>query len=219
MPRSRTRSCGRSWKEVAAFLAGSSRDAIVYITIGPPRRRREERRRLVRRVFARGRPHRHQSRDTMVIITSLTDPAITAQEICDLYGERWGIETFYRELKSLADIERWHGTTKARIEQELIATMTWFTITAVIAAQAEAERNQTETGPCRWRANTRRVFDAIPYIMEALFMASAADGKLRELCLARANEGRRRATAWQQRRRPGRSSPRKAKHPHARIRR
>jgi hypothetical protein len=207
------------WKEVEQFLEGQHRDAIVDVTVGHASQRRVERLRLVRRVFAPGRPHRHQTRDRMVIMTSLTDPAITADDICALYGERWGIETFYRELKSLADIERWHGTTKARIEQELIAAMTWFTITAVIAAQAEAERNQGDTGPERWRVNTRRVFDAIAYIMEALFMASATDGKLRELCLARANEGLRRATAWQQRRRPKRSHPRTAKHPYARKRR
>jgi hypothetical protein len=36
----------------------------------------------------------------MVVMTSLTDPAISDATILKIYAARWGVETLYRELKS-----------------------------------------------------------------------------------------------------------------------
>lgn len=204
-----------SWDEVGEFLASGARSAIVTLALGKGTARCHVRVRLALRVFARGRPRAHQRRDTMVVMTSLTDPELSSDDLCELYGARWGVETLYREVKALANVEGWHGTTPELIHQEITALMCWFAITAVIAQAAEGDQREAD-GTYR-RVNTRRVFDAIAYAMEALFMASTAIGRTHELLIARANEAIRRIERWKQKTRPGRSAPRKPLHPYART--
>ena len=50
-------------------------------------------------------------------MTTLVDPEISDQRILDLYHGRWGIETIHREMKSIAQVERWHGKTKTLIDR------------------------------------------------------------------------------------------------------
>lgn len=203
-----------SWDVVAEFLASGARSAVVDILLGAGAGSRVVRARLVLRCFDRGRPRAHQRRETMVIMTSLTDPSLSGDDLCDLYGARWGIETLYRELKALANVEGWHGTTPALIAQEITALMCWFAISAVMAQTAEGH-DRAADGAHR-RANTRRVFDAVAYAVEALLMASFESGRVHELLIARANEAIRRLERWKQKIRPGRSAPRKPLHPYAR---
>jgi hypothetical protein len=203
-----------SWNVVADFIASGKRSAIVEITLGKGKKKRTVRVRLILRTFAVGRPKRTQRRESMVVMTSLTDPAISDATILKIYAARWGVETLYRELKSLAHIEGWHGTTKALLEQEMIAIMCWFAVTAVIAQAAEGDA-VTPDGSYR-RVNTRRVFDAISSIMESLFIASAPPGDIAEWFNTRANEAIRRIERWKKKTRAGRSASRKPLHPYAR---
>lgn len=202
-----------AWKEVSDFLASGKRNAIVPITIGLGRRKRTISVRLVLRAFERGRPRKHQGRKDMVILTTLTQP-LEVSDLAALYQERWGIETIYREMKTVGAIEQWHGTTRAFVEQEIIALMTWFTIAAVI--QAHAQKAHEDAAQFDRRLNTNRTFETITYVMEAIFMASATTGKIAQLLMARADEGLRRLQKWAPRRRPGRSESRIPKHPYAR---
>ena len=199
---------------VADFIASGKRSAIVEITLGKGKKKRTVRVRLILRTFAVGRPKRTQRRESMVVMTSLTDPAISDATILKIYAARWGVETLYRELKSLAHIEGWHGTTKALLEQEMIAIMCWFAVTAVIAQAAEGDAVAPD-GSYR-RVNTRRVFDAISSIMESLFIASAPPGDIAEWFNTRANEAIRRIERWKKKTRAGRSASRKPLHPYAR---
>ena len=203
-----------SWNVVADFIASGKRSAIVEITLGKGKKKRTVRVRLILRTFAVGRPKRTQRRESMVVMTSLTDPAISDATILKIYAARWGVETLYRELKSLAHIEGWHGTTKALLEQEMIAIMCWFAVTAVIAQAAEGDAVAPD-GSYR-RVNTRRVFDAISSIMESLFIASAPPGDIAEWFNTRANEAIRRIERWKKKTRAGRSASRKPLHPYAR---
>lgn len=57
-----------------------------------------------------------------VILTNLWDRRkYPRQEIIDLYFRRWEIETYYRDEKSVLEIERFHGHTCNSIKQELLA--------------------------------------------------------------------------------------------------
>jgi hypothetical protein len=202
---------GGSWKVVADFLASGATSQIAMVSVGKGKSRKDIQVLLVRRVFSRGRPGRHQSRQLMVVMTTLVEEDLTIDDVLDLYGKRWGIETLYRELKSLANCEGWHAKTAKGIQQELIALMTWFTVSAVVAHSAQ---NATGTA---LRANSRRVFEGVAYAFEALFMAAATEGRTAELFLARADEALRRIERWANKQRPGRSASRKPKHPYART--
>jgi hypothetical protein len=123
---------------------------------------------MVLRTFDRGRPHKHQTRKTMVIVTSVLDKTLTARDLCRLYGQRWGIETIYREMKAVAKIEQWHGRSVKLIRQELVMLLIWFCFAAIFAASAGAHRLPATASDSAWRANTRRVFEAITATIDAL---------------------------------------------------
>jgi len=211
-----------SWPEVAAFLASGERSAIVPVTIQQKRRKTTVLMRLILRVFDRGRPRAGEKRERMVILTTLTDrQAVSDEQIVALYHQRWGIETIHRELKGVAAVERWHGTTKALIHQEIYALMCWFAIAGAIASacEAEAAAAQRETGDDRpeKRVNTNLVFNAVHKVLAW----QAAIGQQHEAVVAylqsHAETALNMVRKFMQRRRPGRSHERKAKHPYARV--
>ena len=63
--------------------------------------------RLLARSFPRGRPGKHQSREKMVLLTTLIDAELAPKDdLIALYGERWGIATLNRELKTIYQPEK-----------------------------------------------------------------------------------------------------------------
>jgi hypothetical protein len=209
-----------SWPEVAAFLASGKTSDLVTITVRQGRRLVPTPVRLILRTFRRGRPHLGQQRGAMVVMSTLIDPAITDAQILSLYHERWGIETIHREMKSIAQVERWHGTTKALIQQELTALMCWFTIAGAIATRAEADaaaqdHANADSRPPR-RVNTKRVFEAVNAILVWQYAALSAQDQITEYLHDLARAALHRMSKHMQRRRPGRWLPRVPKHPYAR---
>jgi len=204
-----------AWAEVTAFLKSGRRDAIVTVWVGTGEFRRQVRVRLILRSFDRGRPCKHQKRETMVIITSLTNAPLSARDLCRLYGERWGIETLYREMKAVAKIEQWHGRSKALVRQELILLLVWFCFAAIFATAACCSRSAVAGIQAEWRANTRRVFEAIASVMDAM-LALLVDPQSAGELIRRADAAILCMCRWLLRRRPGRSFPRVPLHPYAR---
>ena len=207
---------GAAWQEVRDFLASGKRDAVVQVEVGSGPTRRIVRLRMILRTFDRGRPHKHQRRETMVVVTSVMDKSLTARAICRLYGERWGIETIYREMKAVAKIEQWHGRSEQLVRQELILLLVWFCFAAIFAAAAEAHGPTKASSGYFWRANTRRVFEAITSTIDALIAETTklTDGAAE--ILRRADSSISAMCKWLLRRRPGRSYARVPLHPYAR---
>jgi hypothetical protein len=215
-----------SWPEVAAFLASGERQAVVPVKVRRGRSLTIVPMRLVLRAFNPGRPHSGENRQTMVVMTTIIDPAIVPDDqVVALYGDRWGIETIHREMKSIADLERWHGTTKLLLEQDIHAVMSWFAIAGAMASRLEAEaetadhdappQNDGKTLEPK-RAHTLTLFAAVHHAL----IWQAAIGHLHEAVVDDLRQqamifldSARRAMA---RRRPGRWHARKPKHPYAR---
>ena len=211
-----------SWPEVAAFLAAGKRSAIVPVAIQQGRQKLTVPMRLVLRVFDLGRPHTGESRNPMVILTTLTDQqAISDEQIVALYHQRWGIETIHREMKGIAAVERWRGTTKLLIRQEIHALMCWFAIAGAIASKVETEAAaaQRDAGDDRpeKRVNTRLVFHAAHKVIAW----QAAIGQQHEAVVAylqsHADTALDMVRRFMSRRRPGRWHERSPKHPYARV--
>ncbi len=207
---------GAAWQEVNDFLASGRRDAIVSMEVGEGKTRRQVQVRMILRAFNRGRPHKHQKRETMVVVTSLLDTSLTARDICRLYSERWGIETIYREMKAIAIIERWHGESVAFVRQEVVLLLVWFCFAAMFAPAANCKRISAEFGMEEWRANTRRVFEAIAAVMVAVIAQCSQLPAVADELTRRADSALRAMCRWVLRRRPGRSFPRIPLHPYAR---
>jgi len=210
-----------SWPEVTAFLASGQESAIVPVTIQQGRRKRAVPMRLVLRSFARGRPHTGEHRDRMVILTTLTDAqGVSDEQVIALYHQRWGIETIHREMKGIAAVERWHGTTKLLIRQEIHAVMCWFAIAGAIASRVEADAtaDQHQAGDERpeKRANTNLVFNAVHKVLAWQAAIGHQHEAVVDYLRSHAETALDMVRRFMQRRRPGRWHERKPKHPYAR---
>jgi len=124
-----------SWPEVARFLASGAATEVITMTIGKGKTVTV---RLLRRNPPRGRPLKHQRRETMVILTTLLPRhGFEAKDIFDLYGRRWDIESLFREMKESFTIERFHARTLEGIQQEIATVLMWIALTAVIHAAVQ----------------------------------------------------------------------------------
>ena len=213
-----------SWDCVYQFLRQKTKDALVELVL-PCRPGYDEEPltvtlRLVSRSFPRGRPGRHQGREKMVLLTTLTDAALAPRDhLVALYGERWGIETFNRELKTIYQIERFRSHTAERVEQEIYACLTWLTIAA--AAQTSADQAiQRKHGAQRWNDPTRikvrrtYLFTIVTDWFQRLMAGDVAPGEL----LDAMEDDIADLVRYAAKRRPGRSETRVRKHPNGRTR-
>ncbi len=208
---------GASWKEVRDFLATDKRDAVVPVEVGAGPTRRIVRLRMILRTFDRGRPHKHQRRETMVLVTSVLTESLTARDLCRLYGERWGIETIYREMKAVAVIEKWHGQSLTLVRQELILLLVWFCFAAIFANTAEKHQRSKKSDGTQMRANIRRVFEAITATIDALMAQLTKPPDVAAEITRRADSAISASCRWLLKKRPGRTYPRVARHPYARL--
>lgn len=217
-----------SWPEIAAFMASGERSAIIPIAVRQAGVRRLVPMRVVLRTFDRGRPHRGERRDTMVVLTTITDAAkLSDDAVIDLYHQRWGIETIQREMKTIAALERWHGRTKALLIQEVHAVMSWFAIAGAIASRLEADalaadeaKRDPTASPDQARAprrvHTPSLFAAVHHVL--IWQSAIGHAHPEVVAYLRTSAMIYLDAARQnmQRVRPGRWHTRNPKHPYAR---
>lgn len=191
-----------AWPEVKKFLASGAKTAVIDCKLD---KKRTVQVRLIRRPAPRGRPLKHQKRDTMVILTTLLPKhGFEAKDIIDLYGKRWGIETLFREMKEAFGIERFHARTTDGIQQEIATVLMWIALTSAIHAAVQDGLTDGK------RAN-RTVSREIARICLA---KALDDGNVAKID-AMITEARRHAYKP----RPGRSFPRESKLPFGRSKR
>jgi len=189
-----------AWPEVKRFLASGAKTAVIDCLLENGRTTTV---RLIRRPALRGRPLKHQTRETMVILTTLLPRhGFEAKDIIDLYGKRWGIETLFREMKEAFGIERFHARTTDGIQQEIATVLMWVALTSAIHAAVQDGLTDGK------RAN-RTVSREIARIC----LAKALDDESPARIDAMITEARRHAYKP----RPGRSFPRESKLPFGRT--
>lgn len=125
------------WPEVLAFLAADLDEQMVDIRLDD---QRVVRMRLIRRKFRPGRPRQHQTAQTMVVLTTLTDETVFPRdEILQIYTARWGVETVLRELKVDLDVEDFHSRSRIGLEQEIAMSLLWIALTSALQHIAERD--------------------------------------------------------------------------------
>ena len=127
-----------SCPEVVEFLGSGSKSAVITRNLSKGRTVTV---RLVRKNARLGRPKKHQDApETMVILTTLLPrDGFEHADIVELYRQRWGIETLFREMKDAFSIERFHARTLKGIEQEIAAVIAWIALSAVLKDHLENE--------------------------------------------------------------------------------
>ncbi len=85
--------------------------------------------RLVRVILKTGEPE--------VLVTSLLDEGISADDFKELYNLRWGIETYYHRLKTHLNLENFSGLTPESVKQDFYAMIFLSGLEAVLVADAQ----------------------------------------------------------------------------------
>jgi hypothetical protein len=76
----------------------------------------------------------------MVVMTTLLPrDGFEHADSVELYNQRWGIETLFREMKDAFEIERFHAQSLKGIEQEVASVIAWIALSAVLKDHLEAE--------------------------------------------------------------------------------
>lgn len=128
-----------AWKEVSEFLKSGKKSGVIEIQIGTTGTKRALSVRLVERDRQRGRPRKGTKKESMLILTTLTQAdGFSRQEIIKLYSARWGIESLYKELKSFMSIEPMHSKRVDGCEQEICASLIWMALATLLQVEAEA---------------------------------------------------------------------------------
>jgi len=139
---------------------------------------------------------------SITLVTTLSDPAIPAQELAALYLRRWEIELHFREIKVLLNLDVLRCKNPEMIERELWMHLVAYNLVRTLM-QASAASHGVELG----RLSFKGTLDTVRHFANA---AHAAEGKPRtiqaliaELLLAVARDTNPL--------RPGRSEPRAVK--------
>ena len=91
-----------------------------------------------------------------VLATSLLDEtAYPPAAFAEVYHLRWGIETYYGQLKGRLDLENWSGRTEEAVRQDFQAMVFLSNLESVIAPAAQRQLTQN-TAHCRLPAQINR---------------------------------------------------------------
>jgi hypothetical protein len=106
---------------------------------------------------------------SITLITTLRDPAITAQELAALYLRRWEIELHFREIKVLLHMDVLRCKTPEMIERELLMHLVAYNLVRTLM-QTSALSHGADLG----RLSFKGTLDTVRHFANA---AHAADGK------------------------------------------
>ena len=91
-----------------------------------------------------------------VLATSLLDEtAYPTEAFPELYHMRWGIETYYGQLKGRLDLENWSGKTEEAVRQDFQAMVFLCNLESVVAPAAQRQLSAT-TQHCQQPAQINR---------------------------------------------------------------
>lgn len=159
-------------------------------------------------------------RDDSVLLTTIMRDEATADDLCGLYLNRWGIETAFGEMKGFRGLEDFHARTPDGIHQEVTAVFLFMLLESELEGRARQHAEQenakvTHNGepppPTDIRFNRLMLGDWVVYLLEAATKGPRAltncfDEAVSDLWRAR------------MRYKPRRSFPRETKSPHGKWR-
>lgn len=78
--------------------------------------------------------------ETYILGTTLIDSnTYPAEEFCDLYHSRWGIEELYKISKGLIQVDEFHAQSERGVKQELFAHFVLITMSRIFANKVEKD--------------------------------------------------------------------------------
>lgn len=116
----------------------ADRSVIVTLRAPPEQRRRLRAEALPLKITVRLITVRLTTGELEVLVTSLCDElAYPTESFAEAYHQRWGIETYYHQLKSHLDLENWSGRTEAAIRQDFHAAVFLCNVESLVSGPAQ----------------------------------------------------------------------------------
>jgi len=101
--------------------------------------------------------------ETEVLLTTLCDKRrYPTAEFYQVYGWRWGNETYYDRLKNIFEVERFSGLSQRAIEQDFYAMVFLTTLESVLTKSAQTTLNERDEE--RQAQTEARVNRALSYV-------------------------------------------------------
>ncbi len=147
--------------------------------------------------------------DYTLATTLLDRQRYSVRDLADLYHGRWSIEELYKISKQMLTVEQFHGQSERLVKQELYAHCTLIALTRMFASHSEEQFRAAPDGHSRpaLQANFQNSLRTVARHLEGLFLVHATT---LASTVQRILEG---IAACRQRRRPGRSCPRRSRKP------
>ena len=190
-----------AFSEVREFCEADSNDRKVMMRIGSGKMASTIKARLIKGHPQPGHPNKT---DDWLLLTNLSRCKRWKKSIIlDLYHERWGIEVFFRELKTILGADHFHAQTLEGVLQELSFTM--LAATLVSCAEIMARTVEAEARP-KWSDTTQKRANRVT-LRTIILMALLKDPRACDIAELLDQEL---GIAWKRarKRRPGRSEPR-----------
>jgi len=143
-------------KQIIAFAKSNKETSIVDIIPGKYTKKSEKLNVENKAIKVRLVKVKLPKKETEILITSLLDiEQFPSQIFKALYKKRWGVETYYDELKNKLKIEYFSGYSNQSIQQDFYATLFISNIQTLILSELEEEiAEENKTKKYNYKVNT-----------------------------------------------------------------
>lgn len=147
-----------SFRAVRAFWQSNQREAIVTLGVTPDQKKWVVEQKLPQQVRLRLVKLTLSSGQEEVLVTSLCDAARYAiEELAQVYGWRWRVESYLDRLKNIFEIERLASQRREHLEQDFYGIVFLATLESVLVRPAQrALQRQSQRRGCRYEQQVNR---------------------------------------------------------------
>lgn len=153
----------QSFTAVNAFWAAPEQEQVVTLEVTSKARAYEAKQQLPTTLQVRLVKVGLRTGEVEVLGTDLLDAqTYPAAEFREVYGWRWGHETYHDRIKNIFEVERFSGSSVQAIEQDFYGVIFLATMESILSKPAQAQL--TAQGQARGCANPLKVNRAVSYV-------------------------------------------------------
>lgn len=113
-----------------------------------------------------------------VLATSILDEAFTIDDFSEIYRLRWGVETFFSEVKSRLSLENFTGKSVEAVHQDFWATIFISNLETIMTEDIDRDLNKQTNTKKKTKINKAVSFNAIKNKVFELFSANLDTGDI-----------------------------------------
>lgn len=159
------------WKVVERFYNSEDNDQI--ITISLPNKDIEKARKLgieARQIKCRLVKILLDSGETEILLTSLTDQSVSMEDLKELYGLRWAVETSFGSVKHKVELENFSGKSIRVVKQDYFAKVFMLNYAALLIRPVNKILENSPKEKYTHKVNLNEALARMKYAVVELFL-------------------------------------------------